>query len=244
MKIAIPCENGEVMQHFSRAQEFNIYSIEDIKPVEKETVRFDEADHNKAARGLKDKGVDLIICGSIGPEARNAVEDAHMLLISGVSGEADQAVDRFLDGSLELMTGDDGAAGGCGGGCSSCCGGCGGSCGEPYVETRTFTDIVTLTEENFENEVLRDPGLILIDFWAEWCQPCKMMAPIFDELNAEEDKVKFCKINVDEQPNLASMFGIDSIPTLAVVQDRRTLTGMVGVHEKADIKAMLEQCKA
>ena len=244
MKIAIPCENGEVMQHFSRAQEFNIYSIENIKPVEKETVRFDEADHNKAARGLKDKGVDLIICGSIGPEARNAVEDAHMLLISGVSGEADQAVDRFLDGSLELMTGDDGAAGGCGGGCSSCCGGCGGSCGEPYVETRTFTDIVTLTEENFEDEVLRDPGLILIDFWAEWCQPCKMMAPIFDELNAEEDKVKFCKINVDEQPNLASMFGIDSIPTLAVVQDRRTLTGMVGVHEKADIRAMLEQCKA
>ena len=139
--------------------------------------------------------------------------------------------------------------GNCGscGGCSSCgsgCGGCGGGCGEPYVETRTFTDIVMLTEENFEDEVLRDPGLIVIDFWAEWCQPCKMMAPIFDELNKEEDKVKFCKINVDEQPNLASMFGIDSIPTLAVVQDRHTLTGMVGVHEKADIKAMLEQCKA
>ena len=112
------------------------------------------------------------------------------------------------------------------------------------METRTFTDIVTLTEENFEDEVLRDPGLIVIDFWAEWCQPCKMMAPIFDELNKEEDKVKFCKINVDEQPNLASMFGIDSIPTLAVVQDRHTLAGMVGVHEKADIKAMLEQCKA
>ena len=127
---------------------------------------------------------------------------------------------------------------------TSGCGGCGGGCGEPYVETRTFTDIVTLTEENFEDEVLRDPGLIVIDFWAEWCQPCKMMAPIFDELNKEEDKVKFCKINVDEQPNLASMFGIDSIPTLAVVQDRHTLTGMVGVHEKADIKAMLEQCKA
>ena len=230
MKIAIPCENGEVLQHFSRAQEFNIYSIEDIKPIEKEQVRFDDADHNKAARGLKEKGVDLIICGSIGPEARSAVENAHMLLISGVSGEADQAIDRFLDGSLELMTGEgDASAGGC---------------GEPYVETRTFTDIVTLTEENFEDEVLNDPGLILIDFWAEWCQPCKMMAPVFDELNAEEEKVKFCKVNVDEQPNLASMFGIDSIPTLAVVQDRHTLTGMVGVHEKADIKAMLEQCKA
>ena len=231
MKIAIPCENGEVMQHFGHAKEFAIYAIEDIKPIEKETVTFDEVDHETVARGLKSRGVDLVICGSIGPEARSAVENAHMLLISGVTGESDAS------------------AGGCGscGGCSSCgsgCGGCGGGCGEPYVETRTFTDIVTLTEENFEDEVLRDPGLIVIDFWAEWCQPCKMMAPIFDELNKEEDKVKFCKINVDEQPNLASMFGIDSIPTLAVVQDRHTLTGMVGVHEKADIKAMLEQCKA
>ena len=106
------------------------------------------------------------------------------------------------------------------------------------------TDIVTLTEDNFQTEVLDDPGLIIIDFWAEWCQPCKMMAPVFAELNGEEDKVKFCKVNVDEQPNLASMFGIDSIPTLAVVQDRHTLTGMVGVHDKADIKAMLEKCKA
>ena len=234
MKIAIPCENGEVMQHFGHAKEFAIYAIEDIKPIEKETVTFDEVDHETVARGLKSRGVDLIICGEIGAGARSAVENAHMLLISGVTGEADEAVDSFLEGRLELMTGESDAS----------AGGCGGGCGEPYVETRTFTDIVTLTEENFEDEVLRDPGLIVIDFWAEWCQPCKMMAPIFDELNKEEDKVKFCKINVDEQPNLASMFGIDSIPTLAVVQDRHTLTGMVGVHEKADIKAMLEQCKA
>ena len=234
MKIAIPCENGEVMQHFGHAKEFAIYAIEDIKPIEKETVTFDEVDHETVARGLKSRGVDLIICGEIGAGARSAVENAHMLLISGVTGEADEAVDSFLEGRLELMTGESDAS----------AGGCGSGCGEPYVETRTFTDIVTLTEENFEDEVLRDPGLIVIDFWAEWCQPCKMMAPIFDELNKEEDKVKFCKINVDEQPNLASMFGIDSIPTLAVVQDRHTLTGMVGVHEKADIKAMLEQCKA
>ena len=262
MKIAIPCENGEVMQHFGHAKEFAIYAIEDIKPIEKETVTFDEVDHETVARGLKSRGVDLVICGSIGPEARSAVENAHMLLISGVTGEADEAVDDvhallpmavgqriliikgghrrpFAVGPLHVAGArlvapylaqvvEQG----------------GGGCGEPYVETRTFTDIVTLTEENFEDEVLRDPGLIVIDFWAEWCQPCKMMAPIFDELNKEEDKVKFCKINVDEQPNLASMFGIDSIPTLAVVQDRHTLTGMVGVHEKADIKAMLEQCKA
>ena len=95
--------------------------------------------------------------------------------------------------------------------CAGCSGCGGGAEREPYVETRTFTDIVTLTSENFQTEVLDDPGLIIIDFWAEWCQPCKMMAPVFAELNGEEDKVKFCKVNVDEQPNLASMFGIDSI---------------------------------
>lgn len=252
MKIAIPCENGQVLQHFGQSTEFTIYSIEDIKPIEKESVHFDDTDHEKVASGLKAKGVDLIICGNIGPGARSAVENAHMVLCTGVSGDADQAVDRFLDGSLELMTGDSaapagGCGAGCGAGCSACgtgCGGCGGGFREPYVETRTFTDIVTLTEQNFEDEALNDPGLIIIDFWAEWCQPCKMMAPVFAELNEEEDKVKFCKVNVDEQPNLASMFGIDSIPTLAVVQDRHTLTGMVGVHDKADIKAMLEKCKA
>ncbi len=243
MKIAIPCENGEVMQHFGHAKEFCIYTIEDIKPIEKETVVFDDTDHEKVARGLKAKGVELVICGSIGEGARSAVEDAHLLLVSGVSGRADEAVDSFLEGNLELMTGGASCAA-CGGGCGSC-GGCGGGCGahEPYVETRTFTEIVTLTEENFQSEVLDDPGLILIDFWAEWCQPCRMMAPVFAALNEEEDRVKFCKVNVDEQPKLASMFGIDSIPTLAVVQDRHTLTGMVGVHDKADIQAMLEGCR-
>ncbi len=250
MKIAIPCEDGQIMQHFGHAKTFTIYTIEDIRPIEKETVTFDDTDHEKVANGLKSCGVDLVICGNIGAGAHAAIDNAHMLLVSGVSGNADEAVDSFLQGNLELMTGGsgssaDGCGAGCGGGCSACGAGCGG-CGSshaPYTETRTFTDIVTLTEENFQLEVLDDPGLILIDFWAEWCQPCKMMAPVFAELNAEEDKVKFCKVNVDEQPNLASMFGIDSIPTLAVVQDRHTLTGMVGVHDKADIKEMLEKCK-
>ena len=234
MKIAIPCENGEVMQHFGHATEFTVYTIEDIKPIKKETVTFDDTDHEKVAGGLKSRGVDLVICGNIGEGAHAAIDNAHMLLISGVTGNADEAVDSFLQGNLELMTGDSSAS-------------AGGSAQTDQAtqnETRTFTDIVTLTEDNFQTEVLDDPGLIIIDFWAEWCQPCKMMAPVFAELNGEEDKVKFCKVNVDEQPNLASMFGIDSIPTLAVVQDRHTLTGMVGVHDKADIKAMLEKCKA
>ena len=104
--------------------------------------------------------------------------------------------------------------------------------------------VTTLTKENFEAEAMKADKPVLIDFWASWCGPCRMLSPIVDEVADERSDVKVCKINVDEQPNLASMFGIDSIPTLAVVQDRHTLTGMVGVHDKADIKAMLEKCKA
>ena len=104
--------------------------------------------------------------------------------------------------------------------------------------------VKTITENNFNSEVLNSDKVILLDFWADWCGPCRMLSPIVDKLAEEMPEIKVGKVNVDEQPNLASMFGIDSIPTLAVVQDRHTLTGMVGVHDKADIKAMLEKCKA
>ena len=171
--------------------------------------------------------------------------------LSPLQKNADDVLERFLQGNLEAVDGDfaaEGGCGGCGGGCASggCagCSGCGGGAErEPYVETRTFTDIVTLTSENFQTEVLDDPGLILIDFWAEWCQPCRMLAPAFEELNREEPQVKFCRVNVDEQGELAQMFGIESIPTLAVVQDRHTLTGSVGLRSKEEIKAMLDGCK-
>lgn len=246
MKIAVPYENGEVFPHFGHAAEFKIYTAEDFKPIESEIVKIEDASHEAVAGYLKKRGVDLLICDGIGDGAREAVEAAHILLCSNVSGKADEVVQQFLDGSLDFTTGssceqhDGGSA--CGGCCGSC-GGCHGEDREPYEETRTFTQIVHLTEENFQQEVLDDPGLIVIDFWAEWCQPCRMMAPVFEELSKEEDKVKFCKVNVDEQPGLASMFGIDSIPTLAVVQDRRTLTGMVGVHGKEDIRSMLNSCR-
>ena len=123
MKIAIPCENGEVMQHFGHATEFTVYTIEDIKPIEKETVTFDDTDHEKVAGGLKSRGVDLVICGNIGEGAHAAIDNAHMLLISGVTGNAYEAVDSFLQGNLELMTGDSSAsAGGCGAGCGAAAG--------------------------------------------------------------------------------------------------------------------------
>ncbi len=246
MKIAVPHESGEVFQHFGQATEFKIYTVEDSKPVESTLVHPEDASHEAVAGYLKKLGVDLLICGGIGDGAREAIEAEHILLCSNVSGNADEVVNSFLDGSLDFMTGsscdhyeEEHSCGGC---CGSC-GGCHGEPHEPYVETRTFGEIIHLTEENFPREVLNDPGLIVIDFWAEWCQPCKMMAPSFEELCKEETKVKFCKVNVDEQPNVAAMFGIDSIPTIVVMQDRHALTGMIGVHEKEDIRDMINSCR-
>ena len=233
MKIAMPYQDGVLLEHFGRAKEFIIYNVSDLDPVTSEVIAPEDLSHAAVARVLKEHGVDVVLCGSIGEHARQAVEGEHMLVFSGITGAADDVLERFLQGNLEAADGDFAAEGGCGGGAER----------EPYVETRTFTDIVTLTSENFQTEVLDDPGLILIDFWAEWCQPCRMLAPAFEELNREEPQVKFCRVNVDEQVELAQMFGIESIPTLAVVQDRHTLTGSVGLRSKEEIKAMLDGCK-
>ena len=234
MKIAIPCENGEVMQHFGHATEFTVYTIEDIKPIEKETVTFDDTDHEKVAGGLKSRGVDLVICGNIGEGAHAAIDNAHMLLISGVTGNADEAVDSFLQGNLELMTGDSsasagGCGAGCGAGCSACgggCGGCGGGFHEPYVETRTFTDIVTLTEDNFQTEVLDDPGLIIIDFWAEWCKNCKAMdrGPMRDPAvrkaleNFNVVKLDATRVSDPQIKAVMERFRISGLPAFVIVK--------------------------
>ena len=152
MKIAVPYENGEGFPHFGHAAEFKIYTAEDFKPIESEIVKIEDASHEAVAGYLKKRGVDLLICDSIGDGAREAVEAAHILLCSNVSGKADEVVEQFLDGSLDFTTGssceqhDGGSA--CGGCCGSC-GGCHGEDREPYEETRTFTQIVHLTEENF-----------------------------------------------------------------------------------------------
>ena len=100
--------------------------------------------------------------------------------------------------------------------------------------------VITLTEQNFAQEVLQSDKPVLVDFWASWCGPCRMVSPIVDEI-AEElgGKVKVGKVNVDEQRELAGEYGIMSIPTLMVVKNGEIVNTAVGVRPKNAILSML-----
>ena len=101
--------------------------------------------------------------------------------------------------------------------------------------------IVNLTQENFTQEVLQSPRPVLVDFWAEWCGPCKMIAPLLDELAVEYDgKVKIGKINTDEQQQLAAQFNISAIPTLLFFKNGQVVNQMRGARSKRDFKAALD----
>jgi thioredoxin 1 len=103
-------------------------------------------------------------------------------------------------------------------------------------------NIVTLTETNFELEVLQSPTPVLVDFWAEWCGPCKMIAPILDELAGEYDgKVKVGKVNIDEFQSIATKYGIRAIPTLLIFKDGEVAEQVVGMRSKRDLKANLDK---
>ena len=105
--------------------------------------------------------------------------------------------------------------------------------------------IVTLTQENFSQQVLQSPGPVLVDFWAEWCGPCKMIAPLLDELADEYDgKVKIGKVNIDEQQNLAAEYGVRAIPTLLVFHHGEVADQIVGARSKRDLKASLDRVAA
>ena len=100
--------------------------------------------------------------------------------------------------------------------------------------------LITVTKENFEAEIIKSGKIALIDFWASWCGPCKMIAPIVEEVAEECLDIIVGKVNVDEQPELANLFGITSIPTLAVVKDGKLVGQAVGYRQKEEILELLD----
>ncbi len=100
--------------------------------------------------------------------------------------------------------------------------------------------VLHITKENFEQEVLNSDKPVLLDFWASWCGPCRMLAPILEELAAEHPEIKVGKVNTDEQMELAAKFGIMSIPALFVMKDGKVTNQSVGVQPKDQLLDLLK----
>ena len=99
--------------------------------------------------------------------------------------------------------------------------------------------IVHIDQNNYHNEVINSKQPVLLDFWASWCAPCRMLSPILEKVAAERPDVKVCKVNIDEQPALAAQYRVISIPTLMVMKDGKIVNQSVGVRPKGQILGML-----
>ena len=100
--------------------------------------------------------------------------------------------------------------------------------------------VMTITQENFNKEVLQSNKPVLLDFWAPWCGPCRMVGPVIDSIAEEISHAKVGKVNVDEQQELAQQYGVMSIPTLVVVKDGKVVQNVVGARPKEAILALLD----
>lgn len=105
--------------------------------------------------------------------------------------------------------------------------------------------IANLTQDTFSQEVLQSPTPVLVDFWAEWCGPCKMIAPVLDELADEyEGKVKIAKVNIDHEQGIAAEYGIRAIPTLLLFKGGQVAEQIVGLRSKRDLKTSFDRVAA
>ena len=110
------------------------------------------------------------------------------------------------------------------------------------MEKQTVTSTITVNDENFDDEVLRSNIPVLVDFWAEWCGPCKVVGPTVEALASDyQGKVKVAKLNVDDNPEAAGRFGVRSIPTLIVFKDGEAQQAAIGVKPKGQLAELIEK---
>ena len=103
--------------------------------------------------------------------------------------------------------------------------------------------IINLTKGSYHNEVMETEKVVVIDFWATWCGPCKMMAPVVEEVAKDYPDVKVCKVNVDEEPELSNAFKIVSIPTIVIIKNGEIIDSVVGYRPKEDIEKIIKLVK-